>query len=102
MTTTATQKPKRVKTPEETVDGLRRQIKSVERRAVDEDPWMMAEMFSMAQEMEAAAVRTMAALRSKGYTWNDIAVSMSAQTGTKMSGQTLIKKYAARVNAAQQ
>jgi hypothetical protein len=100
MTTTATQKPKRVKTPEETVDGVRRQVRSLERRAVDEDPWMMDEMFKMAQEMEAAAVRVMATLRAKGYSWNDIAASMEGRP----SAQTLIKRYAKRVaeiNAAQ-
>jgi hypothetical protein len=99
MTATA-QKPKRVKTPEETVDGVRRQVRSLERRAVDEDPWMMDEMFKMATEMETAAVRVMAALRAKGYSWNDIAASME----TRPSAQTLIKRYAkrvAQVNAAQ-
>jgi nicotinamide mononucleotide adenylyltransferase len=100
MTATA-QKPKRVKTPEETVDGVRRQIKSLEKRAETEDPWMMAEMFDMATELEAAAVRTMARLRAKGYTWKDIALSYSNETGAKVSGQTLIKRYAARVNAVQ-
>jgi hypothetical protein len=93
----ATTRERAPKTPEEVVSGLRRQVKSAEKRAVEEDPWMMTDMFDLAAEMEQAAVRVMAALRAKGYTWNDIAVSMNAASAERITGQTLIKRYAKRV-----
>jgi hypothetical protein len=79
--------------------GIARQTRSLEARAAGEDPWVMAEMFELAAEMERAAVRVMAALRAKDYKWNDIALSMSADkpASQRVTGQTLIKRYAARV-----
>lgn len=60
------------KTNEEMIAGIRRQIKALEARARDEDPWVMAEMLGLAGELEDAATRTVGALRKAGYTWHDI------------------------------
>lgn len=80
----------------EMIKAVSRQTRSLENRSAGEDPWVMASMFDLAAEMETAAVRAMAELRARGYTWNDIAVSMS-ENGPRVSGQTLIKRYAKRV-----
>jgi hypothetical protein len=103
MTTTtapATEKRKRPpKTVEETVSGVRRQIRGMEARASGEDPWVVGEMFKMAQEMEAAAVRVVAELRAPGpdgrpkYRWEDIGYNMQP----RVSGTTACKRWAKRV-----
>lgn len=83
----------------EMIGAVKRQMRSLEKRGGEEDPWLMADMFTLAEQMEQASVRVMASLRARGYTWNDIAVSMSADkpAGQRVSGQTLIKRYAKRV-----
>src|ERR1700733_3017223 len=51
---------KRVKTPEELISGLRRQVKAAEKQAVNEDPWMLADMLTVADELKQAAVAVVA------------------------------------------
>lgn len=86
MTTTRTRPEK---TPEEMVAGVSRQIDGLERRARNEDPWMVADMLALAAKLEAAAVRTVGDLRDRGYTWNDIGLSLgiSALTAYKRYGK---------------
>lgn len=102
-TTTAKRAPKTI---EQTVTGVKQQLASLERKASEEDPWVMAAMMEMAQQLEEASVRVMARYRMQGLTWNDIAVSINGHMSetnpeyVPVSGQTLIKRYAARVKAA--
>lgn len=80
---------------EETVSGLRRQARAVERRAVEEDPWVAAEMLAIAGELEQAAVRVIAKLREAGYPWSEIGRDLG------IHGTTACKRYAKRVDALQ-
>lgn len=93
-------KARREKTPEELVDGVRRQITALERRAVGEDPWMAAEMLTLADELKAAAVRVIAAYRKPdpetgkpAYRWADIGFSIGA------SEEACIKRYKKQADA---
>jgi hypothetical protein len=79
------------------IDGLRRQIKAVEKRAVSEDPWMAADMLGLAGQLEEATVRVIAAHRRNGYRWDDIGFSLG------ITGLTALKRYkkqADEINAA--
>jgi len=66
------------KTTEELISGLRRQIRSVEARAmaedIDTDPGLvLAELLSMAREMEEAAGRVARDMHTtRGTSWGDI------------------------------
>jgi len=82
---------KRTKDTEEVVSGVRRQVRALERRAVDEDPWVVADMLALRDEMEAAAVRTVGRLRETGYTWHDIGLSLG------ISAQTCHKRYGKKI-----
>jgi DNA invertase Pin-like site-specific DNA recombinase len=90
---------KRIKTPEEKIDGLRRQIKSVGIAAEDEDPWMVADLYAMRELIEERTIATVAALRAKGYTWDAIAFNF------EITSSTIIKRWGkqvAAINAAKQ
>lgn len=76
---------------EETVAGIRRQVRALEPRAADEDPWVVAEMLDIAAELEAAAARTVARLRAAGYTWTDIGFAL----GISRSGA--YNRFAAKI-----
>lgn len=54
------------------VAGIRRQIRALEIRARDEDPWVAAEMAALSDELRDAVSRTVVRLREVGYTWSDI------------------------------
>jgi hypothetical protein len=90
---TAVKRPRPEKTPEETVAGIRRQIPAIERRAYREDPWMAAEMWSLAEELRAATVRVVADMRYPGpdgeppYRWDDIGFSFG------ITGLTALKRW---------
>jgi hypothetical protein len=73
MTTTTSARER--KTTEEMVAGIRRQIRALEVRGLDEDPWVARDMTDLADELNAAAGRTVARLRAAGYTWADIGQS---------------------------
>lgn len=66
---------------EETVAGLHRQIRAVEKRAAEEDPWVLAEMLKAADELQDASVRVVKALRDAGYTWDSIAQELGITRG---------------------
>lgn len=83
--------PKRTKDTEEVVSGVARQIRSLEARAADEDPWTVAEMLRLRDDLDAAAVRTVGRLRDTGYTWNDIGLSLG------ITAMTAWKRYAAKI-----
>lgn len=61
-----------VKDTDEMVAGIRRQIKALEARAANEDPYVAADMASLADDLNAAVSRTVTRLRDVGYTWSDI------------------------------
>lgn len=84
---------KRVKDVEEVIGGLARQVRAVEKRAGEEDPWAVAEMLRMRDELDAAVVRTVARLRDRGYTWKDIGFNMG------IGPVTAHKRYAAKIDA---
>jgi hypothetical protein len=90
---------KRIKTPEEKISGLTRQINSVARAAEDEDPWMVADLYAMRELIELRTIETVAALRAKGYTWDAIAFNF------EITSSTAIKRWGkqvAAINAAKQ
>jgi hypothetical protein len=70
--TTPGSKIREPKTTEEMVSGIRRQIKALEARAANDDPWVGADMATLATEMNDAVDRTVGRLRANGYTWSDI------------------------------
>lgn len=82
---------KRMKETEEVVSGIRRQIRSLERRAAEEDPWTVDEMLRLRDELDAAAVRTVGRLRQTGYTWQDIGFAIG------VSALTAHKRYASKI-----
>jgi hypothetical protein len=82
---------KRMKETEEVVSGIRRQIRSFEKRAADEDPWTVEEMISLRAELAAAEVRTVARLRQVGFTWADIGFSIG------ISAITAHKRYSHKI-----
>jgi hypothetical protein len=90
----ATSRPRRNKDTEEVVRGVRRQIRSLEKRAADEDPWVVDDMLKLRDELDAAAVRTVGVLRDKGYTWKDIGFSLG------IGAITCHKRYAHRIGDA--
>jgi hypothetical protein len=90
MSTGQTARPRR--DTEELVSGIRRQVRALETRAAEEDPWAMAEMMNLARELEDAALRTARRLRDAGYTWTDIGFALG------VSGTTACKRYAHRIN----
>jgi hypothetical protein len=98
MSTATVAKPKREKTSEEMVEGVVRQIAGLERRAAGEDPWMVADMLGLAEELKAAAVRVIAAYRypdaagAPAYRWADIAFSLG------ITPETAIKRYKKEVD----
>lgn len=83
---------KRLKETEEVVSGIRRQIRSLERRAAEEDPWTVDEMLRLRDELDAAAVRTVGRLRQTGYTWHDIGFAIG------VSPQTAFKRFAHKID----
>jgi hypothetical protein len=84
---------KRIKTPEEKISGLERQITSVARAAADEDPWMVADLYNMQKLIEQRTVETIAALRAKGYTWDAIGFNF------EITVPTAIKRWGKQVAA---
>jgi len=94
MTETATRRAKRVKTPEETVAGLRRQLTAMERRAEEEDPWVLGQLVAMRDELNASVIRVVTALRRRGYRWEDIAYDLRYADGRQMTTDAAIKRYA--------
>lgn len=76
---------------EETVAGMWRQIKAIEAKAEQEDPWVAAEMIRMSEALETAGVRVIGKLRAAGYTWHDIGFELG------LSATTTIKRYAKRI-----
>jgi hypothetical protein len=64
------------------IDGVRRQIKALEQRAIGDDPWVAADMSTLASELNAAVDRTVGRLRAQGSTWQDIGF----QFGTTKQG----------------
>lgn len=89
-TTTA----KRVRdTEQDMIPGIRRQVKALETRGHDEDPWVAVELMKIAAEAEAAAVRLIAHYRAEGYRWADIATSFG------MTPQACCKKYEPKIRA---
>jgi len=78
---------------EETFAGAHRMVKGLELRSADEDPWAMAEMLTLAAELETAALHTCKRLREVGYTWTDIGQAMG------ISATTAIKRYAKKIDA---
>jgi hypothetical protein len=82
---------KRVKDTEEVVSGARRLLRGLESRANDEDPWVLAEMIAIRNELDAATVRVVKRLREVGYTWPAIAFSLN------VTPETAIKRYAKRI-----
>lgn len=100
MSTATVTKTRKVKDTEEVVGGVKRQIRSLERRAAEEDPWVIQEMLDLAAELEAAALRTVARLRAvdpstgkPAYTWDAIGFSLG------ITAITAHKRYAAKVAA---
>jgi len=89
--TSATTRKIRVRPEDETVKAVGRLIPALERQGRNEDPWMAADMLALAAQMEAAAVRVIADLRARGYTWNDIGLSLG------ITGTTAVKRYAKKV-----
>jgi len=86
---------KRVKPPEELVSGVARQIKALEKQAVLEDPWMLADMVALRDEMDAAIVRVVAAKRAADppTRWADLAFNLG------ISELTALKRYKRRIDA---
>jgi hypothetical protein len=70
--TTPGSKIREPKTTEEMVAGIRRQIRALETRAENDDPWVAADMATLATEMNTAVDRVVGCLRANGYTWTDI------------------------------
>jgi hypothetical protein len=70
------------KTTEEMIDGLRRQLTAVEKRAyledIDTEPLLvMGELIRIAAECEAAACRVAGSIRrDRGYTWETIGAEL--------------------------
>jgi len=87
-------RPYRPKTTDEMVAGVRRQIRGLEARAMDEEPsHMPPAMLELAAEMEDAAVRVVARMRMIGYRWDDIAAPLG------LSKQACFNRYGIKAAA---
>jgi len=96
ITLAANGKPNYAKTRkdlEEVMSGLHRQVKAIKLRAMDEDPWAVAEMAQIAEEINAAVVEVVARLREVGYTWTDIGMAFG------ISATTACKRYERKIRA---
>lgn len=60
------------KTIEETLAGLRRQVRAIETRGADEDPWVMGDLLKIQNEMTDTIGRMVARNREVGYSWDEI------------------------------
>jgi hypothetical protein len=54
------------------LSGVKRQIKALEARAENDDPWVAADMLSLVADLTGAVDRSVGRLRANGYTWQDI------------------------------
>lgn len=78
---------------EKMVTSIDRRLRDLEKLARDEDPWTLAEMIRLRNELDAMTVRTVARLRQVGYTWDAIGYNL------KISGVTAHKRYARKIGA---
>jgi hypothetical protein len=79
------------KETEELIAGIRRQVIGLEQRAAEDDPWVMAEMVNLSDELRFASVRVVAALRRAGYTWSAIGfeLGLTRQAAFERYGKTI-------------
>ena len=73
----------------EMIQSVRRHLRSLETRGAGEDPWVSAEMFTIAVEAETAAMHVVTQLRKAGYTWEAIGFAMTP----RVTGRTMRKRY---------
>lgn len=78
---------------DEVIQSIRRQVRSLEGKVAEEDPWALAEVVALRDELDAIATRTVNRLRAAGYTWNDIGLNL------RISGKTAQMRYS-RKNGA--
>lgn len=82
---------KREKTTEEAISGIRRQMRSLEARAAYEDPWVVADMLALRDELDAMAVRTVGRMRGLGIGWDALGYSLG------ISAEQARKRFAPKI-----
>lgn len=85
-------RPPRERETEEVIKSIRRQIQhSLEPRVAEEDPWGLAEVIALRNELDAVAIRTVKRLRTAGYTWSAIGYSLG------VSADRALQRYSHKI-----
>ncbi len=66
---------------QKSIDGIRRQIRSLGTHAGDEDAWLLGEVAKLQDEMMTLQFTVMRSLRDRGYEWAEIGRALGTSAG---------------------